>query len=62
MLQMLENELTHEKALKITQYEQQLKEESDEKAREILSTAISAAPATMWQRSPFRWCRCPMMK
>lgn len=40
MLQMLENELTHEKALKITQYEQQLKEESDEKAREILSTAI----------------------
>ena len=37
---MLENELTHEKALKITQYEQQLKEESDEKAREILSTAI----------------------
>ena len=40
MLQMLENELTHEKALKITQFEQQLKEESDEKAREILSTAI----------------------
>ena len=40
MLQMLENERTQEKALKITQYEQQLKEESDEKAREILSTAI----------------------
>ena len=40
MLQLLENELTHEKALKITQFEQQLREESDEKAREILSTAI----------------------
>lgn len=40
MLQLLENELTHEKALKINQYEQQLREESETKAREIISQAI----------------------
>ncbi len=40
MLHLLENELTHEKALKINQYEQQLREESETKAREIISQAI----------------------
>lgn len=40
LLQNLENELTHEKALKIEQYETRLKEESDQKARSILSLAI----------------------
>lgn len=37
----LENELIHEKALKITQYEQNLKDEADQKARNLISLAIS---------------------
>lgn len=45
LLQNLENDLTHEKALKITQYESILKEESDEKAREIISYAIQRCAA-----------------
>ncbi len=40
LLENLQNELTHEKALKITMFEQQLKEESDKKAKDILSLAI----------------------
>lgn len=41
LLQNLENELTHEKALKIEQFETRIKEESDQKAREIISLAIA---------------------
>ena len=40
LLANLENELTHEKALKISMYEARLKDESDQKAREIISQAI----------------------
>ncbi|MEG3006674.1 MAG: ribonuclease Y [Oscillospiraceae bacterium] len=40
LLANIENELVHEKAMKITQIEAQLKEESDQKAREIISQAI----------------------
>lgn len=40
LLESLQDELTHEKALKITIFEQQLKEESEKKARDILSLAI----------------------
>ena len=45
LLQNLENELVHEKALKINQYEQMLKDEGDEKARSIISQAISRCAA-----------------
>ena len=45
LLQNLENDLTHEKALKINQYEAILKEESDERAREIISAAIQRCAA-----------------
>lgn len=45
LLANLEGELTHEKALKINQYESQLKDESDQKAREIISTAIGRCAA-----------------
>ena len=41
----LENELTHEKALKIREYEQLLREESDQKARELISQAIQRCAA-----------------
>lgn len=41
ILQNLENELVHEKAMKITQYEQQLKNECEEKARNYISLAIA---------------------
>jgi len=40
LLAALSDELVHEKALRISQYEQRLKEESDVKAREIISQAI----------------------
>lgn len=39
-LSMLEEELTHEKALKISEYSQKLIEESESKARDIISQAI----------------------
>ncbi len=45
LLSMLENELVHEKALKIQSYEQQLKDECEEKARNILALAISKCSA-----------------
>ena len=45
LLANLEGELTHEKALKISQYESQLKDESDQKAREIIAAAIGRCAA-----------------
>ena len=45
LLSMLENELTHEKALKIQAFEQQLKDECEEKARDLISLAISKCSA-----------------
>ena len=45
LLSMLENELAHDKALKIQQYEQQLKDECEEKARDLVSLAISKCSA-----------------
>jgi len=45
LLKSLENELTHEKALKILEYEQSLREESDTMAREVISTAIQRCAA-----------------
>jgi ribonuclease Y len=41
----LEGELTHEKALKISAYEQKLKDESEEKARAYIALAISKCAA-----------------
>ena len=40
LLESLQDELTHEKALKITIFEQKLKEECDKKAKNILSMAV----------------------
>lgn len=45
LLTMLENDLIHEKALKIQQYEQQLKDECEEKARDLISLAVSKCAA-----------------
>ena len=41
LLASLDDELTHERAVRITNYEQQLKEECEAKAREYISLAIS---------------------
>ena len=48
MLQMLENELTHEKAMKISAYQANMKDECDNIARELVGQAIArcAADAT----------------
>lgn len=45
LLNNLENELTHEKAVRIMEFEQQTKEESDKLAREIISLAIQRCAA-----------------
>ncbi len=45
LLDALENELTHEKALKIQNYEQQLKDEADRRARKVISLAIARCAA-----------------
>ena len=45
ILDNLEKELIHEKALKITSYEQQIKEECEEKARNYISIAIARCSA-----------------
>ncbi len=45
LLSMLSDELTHEKALRIAQYEQRFKEEADQKAREIITLAIQRCAA-----------------
>ena len=45
LLSLLDSELTHEKAVKITAYEQKLKDEEDELARKHISLAISRLAA-----------------
>ncbi len=45
LLKSVEEEIRHETAMKIKEIEQQLKDESDEKAREILSIAIQRCAA-----------------
>ncbi len=45
LLSMLSDELTHEKAIRISQYEQRMKEEADQKAREIITLAIQRCAA-----------------
>ena len=45
LLSTLSDELTHEKALKIQQFEQRYKEEADQRAREIISQAIQRCAA-----------------
>lgn len=45
LLEQLDSELAHEKSVKIMDYEQQLKDESDKKARNIISLAIQRIAA-----------------
>ena len=45
LLKTLEDELIHEKAAKIMEYDQKLHEEADEKARQIISCAIQRCAA-----------------
>ena len=45
LLNNLENELTHEKAVRIREFEQQTKEEADHSAREIIALAIQRCAA-----------------
>lgn len=45
LLSQLENELTHEKSVKIMEFTEQLKDEADEKARNVISLAIQRLAA-----------------
>ncbi|ADU25795.1 metal dependent phosphohydrolase [Ethanoligenens harbinense YUAN-3] len=45
LLSRLENELAYEKSVRVKDYEQQLKDESDARAREIITTAVQRCAA-----------------
>ena len=45
LLRSLQDELTHEKAVKVREFEQQMREESEKTAREIISLAIQRCAA-----------------
>ena len=45
LLESLDQELVHEKALKISTYEQQIRDEAEEKARQLISLAVSRCAA-----------------
>ena len=45
LLQNLENELVHEKAVKVSNFETQIKEECESKARQYISLAIARCSA-----------------
>ena len=45
LLQSVENEVRHEAAMKIKEIEQQMKDEAEDKAREVISTAIQRCAA-----------------
>lgn len=45
LLKSLEDDLTHEKAVRIVSFEQQLKEECDSKARQLISLAVARCAA-----------------
>ena len=45
LLKALEEDLTHEKAVKVMEYEQKTKDEADDTAREIIATAIQRCAA-----------------
>ncbi len=45
LLKTLDDSLTHDKAVRISQYEQQIKDESDQIARELISSAITRCAA-----------------
>ncbi len=45
LLSLLDGELNHDKAVKILEFEQQFKEETDQKARELISQAIQRCAA-----------------
>ena len=61
LIRNVESEVRHETAMKIKEVQDQLKEEADEKAKEIksLSRPFSAVRRTMRRRPPFPWCPCP---
>ncbi|WP_270740011.1 MULTISPECIES: ribonuclease Y [Clostridiaceae] len=45
LLESLDKELVHEKALKISTYEQQIRDEAEDKARQLISLAVSRCAA-----------------
>lgn len=62
LLKKLEDELVHEKAIKIMEIEQQTKDDADNKAREIISLAIQRCAADHVAEATIRLCPCPTTK
>ena len=62
LLQSVEDEVRHETAMKIKEIEAQMKDEADEKAREIIAIAIQRCAADHSAETTFLWCLCPTMK
>ena len=50
LLKTVEDEVRHEAAMKIKEIEQQLKDEAEDKAREVISTAIQRCAVTMLRK------------
>lgn len=62
LLDSLDSELVHEKAMKLASYEQQLKDEADEKARQYISLAISRCAADHVSEATVSWFPCQMTR
>lgn len=61
LLQQLDTELDHEKSVKILEYEEKLKEESDKRARNIISLAIQRLAADQVSDATVSVVSLPMM-
>ena len=59
LLHKMDEELTHEKAIRVAAYETDLKENCDGIARNLIGQAISRCAATTAARPPSASSRCP---
>ena len=62
LLQSIENDVRHEAAMKIKEIEQQLKDEAEEKGREIIATAIQRCAADHAAETTVSVVPCPTMR
>lgn len=62
LLEQLDGELAHEKSVKILEYEEQLKDESEKLARKIISLSIQRLAADQVLRLQSRLLLCRMMR
>ena len=59
LLKQVDDELTHEKAMKISAYQANMKDECDNLARELIGQAIARCAADATSEAPSALFRCP---